>query len=497
MNVLFAASEAVPFCKTGGLADVAGDLPKAILAQLPDKRKSRILRFLPKHSLIDPRKFALEKIPGVLKIPVGEKIEEGGVYVCKEGPLWTFFVENEKYFDRPALYGQAGKDFEDNDERFAFFSRAALELCKLIDFVPDIVHCHDWQTGLIPAYLKTVYATDAFFHRTASIFTIHNIAYQGNFHKQSLVLTGLGWSEFTQEKLEFFDQVSFLKAGLTYSDYVTTVSPGYAREIQTTERYGAGMEGILKLREKNLRGILNGIDENTWNPAKDSRIISKFSPRMKDFEWRKKSCKRELQKLCGLGVDNEAPLLSMVARVDPQKGFRMTLEILPKIFDEHPKVQAVILGSGAPDLEKELTALSERFKGRFCYEKGFNDPLAHKIYAGSDIFLMPSEFEPCGLGQMIAMKYGTIPVVTPTGGLLDTVTPKTQESSGGNGFICADISSAALHQTLWKALKTYEDRQEWRTLMKNAMTADFSWKRSAQEYLKLYENASQGKTRAD
>ncbi len=488
MNVLFTASEAVPFCKTGGLADVAGELPRALQGLLPGKNKSKIIRFLPKYSSIDSRKFSLSKIPGKIKIPIGETIEEGEVYHHQEKNLSTFFVENKKYFDRPGIYGQSARDFEDNDERFIFFSRAALEFCKLINFKPDVIHAHDWQTGLIPAYLKTIYATDAFFQRTASVFTIHNIAYQGIFPKQSLYLAGLGWSEFTPEKLEYFDSISFLKAGLSYAGFVTTVSPRYAREIQETKQFGRGMEGLLKTRSKKLKGILNGLDETTWNPSKDPFIAAKYSPKSKDFEWKKNSCKRALQKLAGLTDDAQAPLIAMVSRLDPQKGFKMVTEILPKIALEHPKTQWVILGSGAPDIEKDLTAMAKRFPGRFFFEKGFNDPLAHQIYAGSDLFLMPSEFEPCGLGQMIAMKYGSIPVVTATGGLADTVT--AWDGAKGNGFVCAEIAAPALHAALWKALKAYDDKPAWKSLMKNAMSGDFSWKRSAAEYVRLYQEVS-------
>ncbi len=485
MNVLFAASECAPFCKTGGLADVLGDLPKELLPFLPGKKKSKVVVFLPKYAAVDGAKFHLEKVPGTLRIPIADRVEAGQIW-RHQGEVQTYFIENKKYFDRPGIYGELGKDYHDNDERFAFFCRAVLETCKQINFVPDILHGHDWQTGLLPAYLKTLYSTDAFFAGTGSVFTIHNMAYQGNFPRQSLPVTGLGWNTFTPDKLEYYDQVSFLKAGLTYSDRLSTVSPRYAREIQSGNLYGRGMEGILKLRGKRLAGILNGLDENLWNPSKDPRIAARFSVKETNFPDKKKACKKELQKTAGLTSDPATLLIGMVSRLDPQKGFKVILKVLPKIILENPKVQCVILGSGDPTIEKSLSALARRFRRNFSFNSGFNDPLAHKIYAGSDLFLMPSEFEPCGLGQMIAMRYGTIPVATPTGGLYDTVKSWNPKSRAGNGFMCRNISSPALAEALRKAFKAYEDPAQWKVLAKNAMLSDFSWKKSASQYVRLY-----------
>ena len=466
------AAEAVPFCKTGGLADVAGELPRALLPLLP--KKSKIISFLPKYAVIDAGKFKLEK--------------SGDVLCHKDGEHWTCFTQNEKFYNRPGIYGEKGSDYPDNDERFSFYCRSALEFCKAAGFVPDIVHCHDWQTGLIPAYLKTLYAKDSFFKKTKSIFTIHNIAYQGNFPKASLEKTGLGWETYTPDKVEFYDHVSFLKAGLVYSDVVTTVSPRYAREIQTTNKFGRGMEGVLRHRPGRVKGILNGIDETNWNPANDPALDPKFSLKDKDLFEKRKAGKLKLQKEVGLAVDDKAPLVGMVTRLDPQKGFDMVAEMIPKISKSHPKVQWIVLGTGAPDIEKALEKLVVNLRGLLVFFKGFNDPLAHRIYAASDMFLMPSQFEPCGLGQMIAMKYGSIPVVTPTGGLADTVTLD-------KGFICPEISTPALHKTMVKALAAFKNKARWKTLMKKAMASDFSWKKSARQYAALYSKAAAVKSK--
>lgn len=477
MNILFPASEMVPFCKTGGLADVAGALPAEIAKALPG---SRVFCFLPKYKAVDEGRHGLEKIPITLKIPMGERTEEGRLYRRRDGKIETYFLENDKYYGRPGIYGEGGRDYEDSAERYAFFCRAALEFCKIAKFQPGIVHCHDWQTGLIPAYLKTLYAKDAFFRKTRSVFTIHNMAYQGNFSKEYLHLTGLPWSVFTPEKIEFFGFMSYLKAALVFSDRITAVSPRYAREIRTDPKFGCGMEGLLAARAKNLSGILNGLDGEIWNPSKDPMIAAKFSVKSKDLLAAKAACKLDLQARAFLIPDAKSPLIGMVTRLDPQKGIKMVMEILPKMASEHPKTQWVVLGSGLPEIEKELEGNAKRFPGRFFFEKGFNDPLAHKIYAGADVFLMPSEYEPCGLGQMIAMKYGTVPVVTPTGGLLDTVTPSS-------GFICAEAAAPSLHETLWKALKTFENKTQWAALTNHGMKRDFSWKKSAREYAKLYK----------
>lgn len=520
MKIVFAASECGPFVKTGGLADAVWGLAHAIsslsvsrslgkilsrsrecswhplqdqIEKRQESKRSRALTeklkvviVLPKYSLMDEYKFGLKTIPGKILVPIGDRIEEASVYNFSDD-LPVYFIGNKKYFDRPGFYRTAEKDFEDNDERFIFFSRAVLEFCKLVDFRPDLIHSHDWQTALIPAYLKTLYRTDAFFRHTATVFSIHNIAYQGLFPKQSLFLSGFGWHDFTPERLEYYGQFSFLKAALVFADKIATVSPTYAREVQKNHELGRGLEGVLQSRAGDFIGILNGLNASEWNPATDKVLAAPFSFASKNLAEKKRVCKRDLQEIARLPVDDSVPLIGMVTRLDPQKGVQRVAEIAPELFEKGVKSQWVILGLGDKNIHDLLTSLSSQYPQQISFQIGFNNELAHKIYAGSDLFFMPSEFEPCGIAQMIAMKYGTIPVVTPVGGLLDTVHPF--DPSTGTGFISAEVSNAALLETLEKALQIYRDQDLWQRLVRNAMKQDFSWKAAAAEYLKLYQGA--------
>ncbi|OGR83602.1 MAG: hypothetical protein A2902_00405 [Elusimicrobia bacterium RIFCSPLOWO2_01_FULL_64_13] len=514
MKLLFAASECVPFVKTGGLADVAGSLPDRILAHLggaPKKKKTgrakerkarpeapQVLTVLPKYSSTRLTRLSLELLPGRMLIPVGAELEEALVWrLAGKKPAGTrgshtvYFIDNEKYFDREGLYGTAQGDYPDNDERFIFYSRAALELCKFVDFTPDLIHCHDWQTGFIPAYLKTLYRTDAFFNRTASLFTIHNVAYQGLFPRERFPLTGLDWADFTPDKLEYFNQVCFMKAGLVYADKLSTVSPSYAREIQSGPEFGRGMEGLLKDRSKDLSGILNGLDRAEWDPAHDPRILAGYSLKSKDVFSARQKCKKDLQAAVRLPEDPSVPLIGMVSRLDPQKGFDRVVKVLPQVLNEGNGTQCVILGSGQKDIEDSLRALAVRCPGQVRVETGFQNDLAHKIYAGSDFFFMPSQFEPCGLGQMIAMRYGSVPIVTPTGGLLDTITPWDPKAGTGTGFVALEMTDAAVKTALKAALKTARDPAAMRKLVRNCMSRDFSWDSPAEKYIRLYESTLQ------
>lgn len=497
MKILFATSECTPFAKTGGLADVLGELPYAILSLLnKETNGSQVVTVLPKYLLIGEKSFDLQKLPGKILVSVGDRIEEGIVWktvrpdpLGQNGDVTVYFIENKKYFDRPALYRTAEKDFVDNDERFIFFSRAVLELCKFVDFVPDIVHCHDWQTGLIPAYLKTVYRADAFFHRTATVFTIHNIAYQGIFPKQTLFWAGFSWHDFTPEYLEYYNQICFLKAGLVYADKISTVSPTYAQEVMESAEFGRGMEGVLKVRKEDFVGILNGLDTQTWDPSKDLNLAMLFSIEDPDLIKKKKVCKKNLQKSLQLPAKEKVPLIGMVARLDLQKGFLKVGEILRKILDKGIQFQWVVLGLGDQNIRDLLSAIAKEYPHQVSFKIGFNSELAHKIYGGADLFFMPSEFEPCGLGQMIALRYGCIPIVTPTGGLRDTVEPWDPTTGKGTGFISSKISTASLIQSLETALKTYCDPVQWEKLVRNAMKKNFSWSHSAMRYLELYRSA--------
>jgi len=480
MKILFAASECVPFCKTGGLADVVGALPKALKRERHDVRI-----IIPKYKQIRAQEFGIKDTGKSIRIPIGDKEFIAEIKTCKtEQGIPVYFISSEDYFTRPGLYRDATGDFVDNDIRFSFFSRAVFEACKLLSFQPDIIHAHDWQTGLIPAYLKTLYSQDPFFKKTATLFTIHNIAYQGIFPKTRLPLTGLGWSEFTMDKLEFYDSICFLKAGLAYADGLTTVSPTYAAQIQSGYEYGRGMEGLLQKRSSVLRGILNGIDIQEWDPYTDVFLPQNFDLNHMQI---RRLCKRALQRSLNLPDNSEAPLLGVVARMDQQKGMDLVLEALPEWVARG--FQLVILGQGDIQLQRRFELMQNNHPLSIRYYSDFNEPLAHQIYAGSDFFLMPSRFEPCGLSQMIAMRYGSIPIVSATGGLLDTV-QQTHSPDTGTGFFFNELTATALIATLNYALQYYANPTAWQALQARAMSAVFSWSNSAIVYLQAYRKAS-------
>lgn len=489
MKVLFAASEAVPFCKTGGLADVVGALTLALR-----QKKNDVRLVLPKYRAIDAGRFGLKPLHITLRIPMGDSFESVELWEARlEKTLPVYFIDAPKYFERDGLYRDTdGTDFSDNDERFILFSRAVLETVKAVDFRPDVLHCHDWQTGLIPAYLETLYRMDAFFIPTSTLFTVHNIAYQGLFPKNAMFVAGFSWADFTPTRLEFYDQLNFMKAGLVFSRLLNTVSPSYAREIQNDEVFGRGMEGLLRARRQDLFGILNGVDTRAWNPMKDAHLAHRFSASKLEP---RAACKKDLQRASGLNEDPGAPLLGMVSRLDPQKGFDMVLDVVEEFVAEG--AQFLVLGQGDRALETAFTALVEKHPGRIAVSTAFNEVLAHKIYGGADIFLMPSRFEPCGLGQMIALLYGAVPLVAPTGGLLDSVPPFQPSRDQGVGFVMEDIHTPALAKSLREALGFFRKEPDtWRALQRRGMTQDFSWANSLEKYLELYRLAQLRKRQA-
>ncbi len=479
MNILIAASESVPFCKTGGLADVVGVLTQLLANQLGHK----VALFLPRYRAVNGTPFSLKSLPGQYWIPLGEGMERAGLLHAAWGKADVYFVDNPKYFDRDELYKTKAGDYPDNDERFIFFSRAVLEGAKFIGFRPDVIHCHDWQTALMPAYLKTHYHIDAFYVRTGTVLTIHNIAYQGLFSKDALFLAGFGWADFTPDKLEYYGGVNFLKAGLVYADALTTVSPTYAREIQGSAEYGRGLEGLLKFRSSDLHGILNGIDTETWNPETDPHLAGRFG--LERLAAGKAEAKRALQSAAGLDPA-DVPLVGIVSRFDPQKGLDLAIEALDALLGA-AAFQLAVLGTGDLVLHEGFDRLARRHAGRVVFRTGFDEPFAHQIYAASDIFLMPSRFEPCGLGQMIAMRYGAVPVVVRTGGLADTV---FEEGARPNGFVAAAPTADAIRAALGRALAAYGDRARWTALSRNAASGDYSWERSVLRYQELYEQAA-------
>lgn len=487
MRILFAASEAVPFIKTGGLGDVVGALSSALKSAGHDVRL-----VLPKYRAIRSEFPPLSLLPFVLRVPVGDGVVDARVYEAAfTAKFKVFLIDHPTYFDRDGLYGEpGGHEFTDNAERYIFFSRATLEVVKAVGFRPDIIHAHDWQTGLVPAFLATTYRSDPFFLPTASLFSIHNIAYQGIYPKETLLKAGLGWGEFTPNKMEFYDQVNFLKAGMAYAQIVSTVSPTYAVETQQGE-FGVGLDGFLRSRSFDYFGVLNGLDTRYWNPQRDSYLVQGYSSKTLA---RRLRCREDLQRTTGLDVDPKAPLLGMVSRLDPQKGFDILLDVLEDFLGDG--CQAVFLGQGNPVYQASLVTLQRKFTGRVSVSTDFNEPLAHKIYGGSDIFLMPSRFEPCGLGQMIALRYGSVPVVTPTGGLNDTVVPVSADRKGGVGFVAERVDPGAYRLALQEAVRFLrENPKGWRALMQRGMGLHFDWKDSVKRYLELYRLA-QSKNRS-
>jgi starch synthase len=481
VKILFAASEAAPFAKTGGLADVAGSLPPALAALGHDVRV-----VLPRYRCVDRERFKLRSVAS-FSVPVGGWKERCEILGSRmDARVKAYFVQKDLYFDRPGLYGTAQSDYADNAERFLFFSRAALELCRALDFSPDIVHCNDWQTGFMPLYLDRLYRSDARFKRTRSVFTVHNLGYQGLFWHWDMKLTGLGWEEFTPEGVEFFGKVNFMKAGLVAADLITTVSKTYSREIQTAEN-GHGLEGVLAKRAKDLFGVVNGIDYRLWDPAHDRDLPRTFSATRLAG---KAVCREELKRSSGL-APGDAPLIGMVTRLAAQKGLDIVAEALPAIMASG--AQLVILGTGDATYQKLLTEASRRYPKRMRILLRYDEKLAKQIYAGCDMFLMPSHYEPCGLSQMIALRYGTVPIVRRTGGLADTVEDYHPRSGRGTGFVFDEYSSDALIRCLERAIAAYTNVDAWHRLMQAGMKQDFSWRNSAKEYESIYRKAMKKK----
>ncbi len=481
MHIVFAASECIPYSKTGGLADVMGALPQALAHAGHD-----VSVFVPKYR--DTRLDSPETIIHSLTIPFDDQyrfcsILDGG----KIQGVRHYFVDYPLFFDRPGIYGSAVGDYPDNAERFAMLSRAVLEASKILG-VPDLFHCHDWQTALIPVLLKSQYAEDPALRDAASVLTIHNVGYQGVFAPETLPLLTLPWDLFTMSKMEFFGSVNFLKGGVAYADFVTTVSRKYAREIQTAE-YGFGLEGALRDRAASLVGILNGVDYDLWDPAKDKFVAANYTP--KDLEG-KTACKQDLLKEFALApAGKRTPLIGIVSRFAGQKGFDLIAQIIDRLAQED--VCMVVLGSGEKRYEEMFQRIQKLFPAKFGLKIGYDNAMAHKIEAGSDMFLMPSRYEPCGLNQIYSLKYGTVPVVRATGGLDDTIEPFDSRTRKGTGFKFADYNAESFLLVIKHALDAYREPDTWQTLMRNGMKKEFSWTVSAREYVKVYERARQAR----
>lgn len=479
MQIVFAASEAVPFAKTGGLADVVGALPQEIL-----KFGHEVTVYLPLYRTVR------QHLNGELKYPVrsitipfphGNRfvgIVDGGV---RDG-VKSYFVDCPEFFDRQGVYGNNGDSYGDNAERFGLFCRAVLEAAKLLG-IPDVFHVHDWQAALVPVLLRTVYSTDPLLKKCATVLTIHNAAYQGWFPPATTEQLLLPWEIFTYDKLENYNTFNFLKGGIVYADQLTTVSRKYAEEIQTPDG-GSGLDGALRLRGADLHGIVNGVDYTEWDPATDGNLAAHFSAT--DLRG-KRECRKDLLHAFGLEVPEQTPVIGICSRFTSQKGFDLLEQVSGRLAERDLAV--VALGTGEPYYEKFFRDFAFANAGRFAVQIRYDEAMAHKIEAGADIFLMPSRFEPCGLNQIYSLKYGTVPVVRATGGLADTVEEWNPASRTGTGFKFDRYEAQALLDTIDRALTAFYDKEQWSQLMQNGMAQNFNWDQAAPQYVAVYEEA--------
>jgi starch synthase len=479
MKILFVASEGLPYSKTGGLADVVEALPKALREMGHD-----VAVLLPRYR---GNKFTSTLISS-LSVSVGDAMRFPAIVEGQShAGVRYFFVDDPEYFDREHLYGDKTGDYPDNAERFTEFSRVAIEFMKRI-WLPDVVHCHDWQSALVPLLLKTQHANDPAMRSLPTLLTIHNLGYQGLFPVTALRRCGLPENLFRVDALEFYGRVNFLKGGLLSADYLTTVSRKYAKEIQTSE-YGWGLEGVVQERADRLIGILNGVDYSQWSPEADRYIAKNYSAQNLEG---KKECKRDLLHTFELPEDAlDRPMIGIVSRFVSQKGFDLFARVADEIMAED--VTLVALGTGEAEYESLFASLAAKYSGRAAVKIGYDNAVAHKVEAGADMFLMPSRYEPCGLNQIYSLRYGTAPMVRATGGLDDTVQNFDPASRQGTGFRFEEYTGGALLDCVRTALHTYRDQDAWRALQMNGMAKDFSWKASAASYATLYEAAKRSR----
>jgi len=484
LRVLFVTPEGVPFAKTGGLADVAGALPKFLQGL-----GCELMLVMPYYRMVKDSGLPLQYLGQEIEVSIGHEVLKAEIYQGQLAPdIPVYFIGRDEFYDREYLYSTPRGDYFDNAERFIFFSKAVLLLCQSMAFSPEIIHHQEWQTGLIPAYLRSIYQNDPLFSPTAVVFTIHNIAYQGIFKKDKFWLTGLPMDMYNPEGIEFWERINFMKAGIVYADVINTVSQKYAEEIQTSE-YGYGLEGILRKRKDDLYGILNGVDYQDWDPSRDPYLIARYDSR--DLSG-KRECKKDLIKEFNLPSSLEnVPLLGMVSRLADQKGFDLLTEILDDLFTLD--IGFVLLGTGEQKYHDLFAQVARKYPQKAGVRIAYDDRLAHKIEAGADFFLMPSKYEPCGLNQIYSLKYGTIPIVRATGGLDDTIVNYDPATGKGNGFKFVRYDSKEFLNQIKVAIGLYSQPHHWRQLLRNAMTSDFSWQRSAKAYLQLYQEALEKK----
>ena len=488
MRVVLASSEVVPFSKTGGLADVAAALPKA-LSQV-GHAVSVITPYFPQVLKKNGTNLStIEPTGHSVRVSVGPKQVEAQILrsILPGSTVSVYLIDQPIYFDRPGLYVENDQDFRDNSERFIFFSRAVLEAIRVLGLNPEIVHANDWQTGLVPALVNIEYRGTPGFEQTATVFTIHNMAFQGQFWHWDMLLTGLDWKYFNWRQMECYGHLNLLKTGIAFADLVTTVSPTYAQEIQTPE-FGCGLNGALSSRHEDLSGILNGVDTEVWNPATDHHIVKSYS--LNTLHDGKLACKVALQQRLGLPVRPSVMLIGSISRMTHQKGFQLLEQCSGMLLDQD--VQFVFLGSGEPRFESMLLKMAHDHPTKVATIIGYDEPLSHQIEAGSDAFLMPSEFEPCGLNQMYSLIYGTVPIVRAVGGLADSVVDASDENLANrtaNGFSFREFRSDVLFWNICRARAMFADKQKWNQLQLTGMKRDWSWKQSASEYVQVYERA--------
>ena len=469
MNILFVSSEVFPFAKTGGLADVSNALPDALNTL---KHKCSII--MPMYRKVIENGFYPPVLKKNLKIDLGQREYVFDLLSMRHKNTDVYFIDNEEFFNRDGLYGTPEADHPDNALRFAFFAKAVLSVVNDIGKI-DVIHCNDWQSALLPLLIKNANL------KIKTVFTIHNMAYQGLFDPNVMPSIGLPWDLLTMNKLEFYGKLSFIKAGIIYSDAVTTVSDRYSKEILTSE-FGCGLDGLLRTRVSSIYGILNGVDYSEWNPKTDIYIAGKYNE--KDLTG-KIECKKNLLKIFKLPFNDKKPVIGMITRLTSQKGLDLVADRIKDILSLN--TYFVLLGTGDEKYNNLFKKIAEKYKGKVGAKIGFDNALAHQIEAGSDIFLMPSRYEPCGLNQMYSLKYGTVPVVRETGGLDDTIYDFDPATKKGNGFKFSVSSGDALFTALKRAVEVYRDNKKWQILQLNGMKCDFSWKSSAKEYVELYK----------
>lgn len=486
LKILFVTSEVVPFVKTGGLADVSAALPQ-MLSELG--HEVRIV--VPKYGAVDERKFKIHEIVRLkdLQVKIGDKDVTFSLKSCflpgQRVRVQIYFLDNQEYYgSRNSLYvdPKTGKDYPDNDERFILLNRAVMELIIKLGWIPDIIHCNDWQTGLVPVYLKTIYKDEAGFDKFNTLFTIHNLGFQGEFPKSTFEKLGLPQELNSDKGIIHKGKVNFMKGALLYADTINTVSETYANEIRTDANLGEGLKDVLAKRKVDLFGIVNGIDIKVWNPEKDKLIPKKYSAKNIDD---KNENKKELAERFGFDFNPDIPIIGLISRLFDSKG----IDIIQKSFPELMKmnVQVILLGTGESKYHQFFEKMSSKYNKKFAAYLGFNDELAHLIEAGADIFIMPSKYEPCGLNQMYSLVYGTVPLVRETGGLADTVVRYNEKTGEGNGFVFKKYDSKEFLKELKRALSIFEDKKTWSKIMKAGMKSDFSWGTSAKKYIELYK----------